>query len=128
MSWHIDAARADLMVWMPISNDRNDTPVSFKANAKTLIQRQQVYGDVLVVLPCQPDYVALGGTEANWKAICTVLYELADELDFPILDLTWAWEDFASSNALGLFADSIHENDTGLELIAGSLLHPLTIS
>ena len=129
IGWTIDAAKADLMVWMPISNDRSDNVGSYKIQARQVIQRQKATGgDVLVIIPCMPGFNELGGTEANWKAICTAFYELADELDFPILDLTWAWGDFYQSNARGLFADFIHEGDVGLELIAGATVAPLTLT
>ena len=128
MPVHVDLARADLQVLMPISNDRTAVPSTFKEWVRTAIARQRAAGgETLLIAPCQPDYAALGsGTEANWTAIVGELYELADEEDVRLLDLTWAWTNYATMNALGMFGDAIHENNSGSELIAWAVYNAIT--
>ena len=126
LPWHTDLVRSDLQIIMPISNDRSKTPESVKASLAILIQRQRLVGDVLLIAPCMPDFASLGGTADNWQLIVKSMYELSDEYDVPLVDLTWAWIDYSTANGLGLFADGIHENDAGSQMISDLLASLLT--
>ncbi len=129
----VDVPKADLYGLMPMSNDRAQTPAAVRDWVATVVDRQRAAGgDFLLILPCRPDFTALDGAgvaasrEANWTAIAAELYALAVTKDFPVIDLTWSWTNFATANARGKFGDSIHENDLGSESIASTLINATT--
>lgn len=127
MGLHIDTADADLSLLMLGLNDRAVAPATFKANVTTAIARIRVKGgDVLLVIPGQPDYTNGAVGPSSLVPMATAMYELSDSLDVPVLDLAWVRKDFATANALGLYADGIHSNDTGLEHHARFIFNAIT--
>ncbi|WP_157672499.1 SGNH/GDSL hydrolase family protein [Pseudarthrobacter chlorophenolicus] len=129
----LDMPKADLAIMLLGMNDyqaHRDIP-TFKANVTTVVQRQKsseafrANGDVLLVTCPQPNYSypipADGVLTPPLAEYYTALYEVADEQDIPLLDLANRWKDFATSNALGYFADPLHPNNLGSEEIATAI-------
>ncbi len=72
-----------------------------------------------------PDVAGLGKDPQLWDAYRNAYYEVADEQDVPLLDLGGAWKDFATANALGMFADVIHPGNRGSAGLADLVEHAL---
>lgn len=124
MPLHFDAAKADLVLMMLGLNDRDEASSMFVPAVSTAIERVQAAGgDVLLICPGQPNYAV---TPDSLQPRLHDLYGLADEYDVPLLDLAWVRTDFATANALGLYDDEIHSNDTGLEHHARFIFNALT--
>jgi lysophospholipase L1-like esterase len=127
MPFHIDTSPADLAIIMPGLNDRSQTSEYFKTRLATGIARIRAKGgDVLLVAPGQPDYTDPDIGSSSLVPRITDLYQTADELDVPLLDLAWVRKDWATANALGLYADKIHSNDVGLEHHARAIFRTIT--
>jgi hypothetical protein len=127
MGLHIDSAAADLSILMLGLNDRDISSSLFVSQSSTAIERiVAAGGDVLLVSPGQPEYGAVGIGSQSLEPRAADLYGLADTYDLPLLDLTWVRTDYATADALGLYADSIHSNDTGLEHHARFIYNTLT--
>lgn len=130
LPWEVDVPKSDLQILMPIMNNRSSSPSTVKGYVRTAIQRQRAAGgDVLLIAPAQPDFAnaVIGGTSAAYLALVAVLYELADEEDVPLIDLAWAWKDYATALSLGYFTDALHPNQLGAEEIADRVARVLAI-
>ncbi|MGE2714185.1 hypothetical protein ACQI4L_09020 [Mycolicibacterium litorale] len=121
---HVDTVKADLAIMMLGLNDRSTASSTFVTRVESAIERVRAAGgDVLLVCPGQPNYASLPDP---LPPRLTDLYGLADTYDLPLLDTAWVRTDFATANALGLYADTIHSNDTGLEHHARLIFNALT--
>lgn len=56
------------------------------------------------------------------------LYDIADSLDVPLLDFTDVIGDYATANAAGLMADTVHENGRGYALEATAVVRALALA
>jgi hypothetical protein len=50
-----------------------------------------------------------------------MFYQVADEEDVPLLDLGGRWNNYATGNSKGTFADTIHPTDFGSQDIAAGV-------
>lgn len=135
----IDALRADLLlIALGINDWQGQTAVeTVKTRLTTIIQRQRLVGaspsggaapggDAMLVWLPKPNVEALvPGAPIPWEAYRDAYYEVADEQNIALIDLGLRWKDYATANALGLFGDTIHENDMGSLDVAAGLLAPL---
>lgn len=72
------------------------------------------FGDVLLVLPPQPDYAVIPPDHVNTPMLTdyfTAIYELAITKDVAVLDVAQAWRGYDERN--DFFKDSIHPNALG---------------
>lgn len=124
MPLHFDVPAADLSIFMLGLNDRGISSATFVPRVESALARVRAAGgDVLLVCPGQPDYISLPG---DLKPRLTDLYGVADDHDVPLLDMAWVRTDFDTADALGLYGDAIHSNDTGLEHHARFIINALT--
>lgn len=79
-------------------------PTTVTAALNTL--RNRFTSDFVLVGQYQPQ----GATQTNWEAYLTALYNLADTLDCPLLDLYDRSGGYATANANGLMGDATHPN------------------
>lgn len=127
----VDALQADLLVIALGENDWQAARsiATHKTNLTTLIQRQRssgnnagggakAEGDVLLMWSPQPDLVTLNHPSPSWAEYRDAVYEVAEEQNCPLLDLSFRWQDFATADALNLVADTIHASDSGAADIA----------
>jgi len=122
MGLHFDTAKPDLAIMVLGLNDRDTASSTFVTAASSAIERVRAAGgDVLLVGPGQT-----GDGGSSLQPRLTDLYTLADTYDLPLLDMAWVRTDYATANALGLYFDTIHSNDTGLEQHAGFIFNTLT--
>ena len=132
----IDSMKSDLLVIALGINDwQGQRPLSsVKTWLNVLIDRQRASsasagtvpakGDVMLLWNPKPDLATLAGGPASnsnpsWDQYRDLYYEVADEKDVALVDLGGAWKDYATANAHGLFADTIHPGDKGAADIAG---------
>lgn len=129
MACHIDAIKADVAVMTLGMNDFNTSVAvaTFKTNALTAIARQRSSaalkpnGDVLLVVPAQPNYTQTPAIADYYRA----LYEIADEQNVALLDLAARWQDYATADALTWWADGVHPNDAGAADQAAAIFRAL---
>lgn len=133
----IDTARADLLLIALGINDWQGarSVASVKADLATLIARQRATaggggaagaaGDAVLLWNPKPDIAALGKDAALWDAYRAAFYEAADANDACLIDLGGRWKDYATAQAAGLFADTIHPSDGGADDLASATMHAL---
>jgi lysophospholipase L1-like esterase len=73
--------------------------------------------DVFLVACVQRSSVS----QANWEDYVTKLYDLADTLDCPLLDLYWRTGGYTTANANGLMGDTIHPSKAGQQAWASAV-------
>lgn len=129
-----DVPNADLAILALHINDwQNHRDIAtFKNYVVSAVNRQRAVGptgtngfgtgaagDVLLMVNAQPDYANHPPDHVQVPALSEyyqVLYEVADELDVPLLDNAYRWTDYATSQAL--FRDFIHPTQAGAADIA----------
>jgi hypothetical protein len=85
--------------------------VDYKANAKIAIDRVKATGSDILLIATIPDGTALKAIpQTSYRS---VLYDLADEYDIPLLDLYERWGSYATGNALGFYGDPTHPDNKG---------------
>lgn len=100
------------------------SPATYATNIQTHITRAKQTGDVMLVLPYNSGRAATGGS-ATWSQYVTQAYALADTNSIPLLDLTDRWGSYATSNALGMYFDTLHPNDKGHQDVADAAFSAL---
>ena len=139
LTW-LDALRADLLLIALGINDWQGqrSLATIKSDLSMVIDRQRSAGstlgglhpngDAILVWNPKPNTATLGGgayVDPTWDAVRAVFYEVAIEKDVVLIDMGERWKDFATANALGLFADTIHPGDAGADDIAAGVVHAL---
>lgn len=136
MAVAFDMVGADLNIIMPGTNDwQGHVPVAtYKARLINYITRAQwnprqdrAGGDVLLVAPAQPLYSMYPLDKVQTPALPEYLratYEVADQLNVPLLDLAYAWKDYASSTVF--FHDGLHPSDSGHFDIARRIVNAIS--
>ncbi|UKH48320.1 hydrolase [Arthrobacter phage Lilmac1015] len=129
----IDSLKADLLLVALGINDWQGqrSLADTKTRLSNLIDRQRSAsttggivapnGDIALLWNPKPDVATLGGgayTNPSWDAYRELYYEVAREKDVALIDLGGRWKDFATANALGMYADTIHPGDKGARDIA----------
>jgi lysophospholipase L1-like esterase len=128
MPIHFDMVRPNLVLLDIGINNRNDASSAvFTAKVRTEVARiRSLNSDVAVIVMAQPDYTDATVGSTSFVPRMTDLYALADELDFPLIDISWAFGLFPGANGRGLFNDGIHPSNTGLMLICHLVTQFLT--
>lgn len=130
MSITLDAAAADLSVMVLGMNEFQGhyDVAAFKDRVRVAVLRQRQSGDVLLVTPPRPDPATTpvdGIHVPPLSDYAKVLYDLADELDVPLLDMGDRWRSWANSNGLGWNSDRVHLSDAGASAFAQDVLNAL---
>lgn len=104
---------ADAFIYDVMTNDAGSntyTPAQYRKWQRsnlTALRATSGTPDILLVA----DIPRGGGREdAAWR---TVLYDLADEFDYPLVDLRHRWGSYTIANGLSMMSDSIHANAKG---------------
>lgn len=108
----------DLSFIMCMINDvRASTAIATtKANIKAKAQDMLISGDCVLVME---HYVNdSSGNMALWLDYRAALYEIADELDIPLIDFGMKWGSFATANAAGKMSDTLHPSFAGYDDMA----------
>lgn len=127
----LDMTKADLLVMALGINDwQGGGDVAGQKDAlRTIIDRQRSAGtnsqggphpngDILLVWNAKPSISGLAKDPELWEAYRRAYYEIADEKNVALLDMSKVWPEFTDANGLGLFADTIHPSDKGAADIA----------
>lgn len=110
---------ADLVTIQIMINDKSAAvpAATWKANVLTAVNANRANGaDVLLITTC-PARTPGGTTPAedlNFTDYRIAAYELADELDVPLLDMHDRWGSFQEGQDLGLYWDVYHPHQAGL--------------
>jgi len=111
-------------------NDLNYSRTIAQAIADlTTIRQDWPNADVVLIAQPQPasNTVPTPQTDESWAAWVAALYELADDLDAPLVD--WyriTGGSYTAANADGLMGDVIHPNKTAHALLAMTAANALT--
>jgi len=90
---------------------------SFKADAATVISSIQAAGSsVLLIVPPEPTLVS---PTVTWAQYQQALYEIADDNECMLLDITERWQGHDGA----FFTDTYHPNNLGHVDIARALFH-----
>lgn len=83
---------------------------TFKSNLKTIINWSTLggSGSALVAMPH-----ANTPTIEQWWPYVAAMYDVADEMDVPLLDMTYRWHNLTEATNLGMFANLVHPNSKG---------------
>lgn len=96
------------------------TIANYKTNMQGLIAALQAGGtEIHLVVQTPPNTATI--TAALWDSYVAAQYDLADQYDVPLVDLTHRYESWATANALGLFTDDLHENKAGYAMNAAGV-------
>lgn len=129
----LDMPAADLaVIGLGINDFQSGRPVAdTKSSLINAVQRQRSAANNTQGRPHpNRDAVLLWNpAPSNWSADFELhraaFYEVADEQDVALIDLTTRWGDFATSNALGQHADTIHPTNAGARDIAECVVDAL---
>lgn len=113
----------DLSVIFLGANDYNaQTPVAtYKTRIGSAVTRARLTGDVLLVVTVPENYSTSGKTILR-QAYTDALYQIADEQDVALLDLTKRWGTFTLGTAQGLYLDALtHPSVAGAFDIANAV-------
>lgn len=80
------------------------TAAQAKADLATLIARWQTGPDIVLVAEEMNNTL----TQAGWEAYVTLLYDLADTLDCPLIDTYGRIGNYTTANANGIYTDGAH--------------------
>jgi lysophospholipase L1-like esterase len=139
----MDSFRADMLVMGLGVNDwqGQSSLATVRARMESVIDRQRASGanaygstypngDVVLLWNPKPDVATLGGgayTNPTWDAYRDLFYTVADAKDVALIDLGSRWRDYATGNAYGMFADTIHPADRGAGDIAAAVRRALFV-
>lgn len=107
------ALAGDLSFIMRIIDDvRAATAIATtKANIKAKAQDALLSGDCILVM--EHFVNDSSGNMAQWLDYRTPLYQIADELEIPLIDMGTKWGSFAVANAAGKMSDTLHPSFLG---------------
>jgi lysophospholipase L1-like esterase len=125
------AEPADLFIVALGINDNNTiAPATTAANLNTLITNLLTIAPVLVVA----QHNNFGFTAAQQQVYVSAIYDTADSLNLPLIDLMYHWGSYFNMNSWGLTADTVHPNSKGYNdwastIYAAAVLgNPITVS
>lgn len=101
------------------ANDARNSvsPATYKTNMQGLIGALQAGGtEIHLVVQTPPNTATI--TAALWDSFVSAQYDLADQYDVPLVDLSHRYGSWVTANALGLFTDDLHENKAGYTMNA----------
>lgn len=107
----------------------NVSAATFKTNMQAILGGLRTKG-IPFALIASPSMVPGGSgynavSQPQWEALLVVLYDLADQYDVPLADMTHRFVDWPTSNADGLMADRVHPGPAGYRMIADSATYIL---
>lgn len=120
----VDTLRASLLIVALGANDwqGSATIANVKTWLNTLITRQQPNGGTMLYLPPIPSSSLQPGGSPTWADYQAAFVDVAATRGVPFLDNTFLYgPDYASGNAAGKYADTIHPSDSGAADIAASV-------
>lgn len=120
----IDTLRANLLIIALAANDwqGSATISNVKSWLNTLITRQAANGGSMLYLPPIPSSVLQPAGAPTWADYQAAFAAVAATRGVPFLDNTFLYgPDYATGNAAGKYADTIHPSDSGAADIAASV-------
>lgn len=111
---------------MVISLGINDAGVpltidSYKASMNALITNVKTKTNAAMLVAQPPSNLL-----TNWEDFLAAQYDLADDNNLPLVDLTHRFVSWARASSIGLYGDVTHPNDKGYNLIARTVATALT--
>lgn len=105
------------------------TPVAtYKANMQAIISALQTAGVAVVLMTGPPAWATTAPyngypqvTQALWESFLAAEYDLADQYDIPLLDVTHLMVSASVATARGWMQDQVHPNATGHGIVARTL-------
>lgn len=94
----------------------NVSPSSFRTSYQTIIDKARLSGDAILFNPIPSDLAR--NTAVQQAAITDVIKSLSLDNDIPLIDIPVRWTDYATSNGLGFYADTVHGAPIGYADIA----------
>lgn len=99
-----------IIIPIGVNDGSTSVPVAtYKSNLSTIASNAKAIAPVLLVAQIN----ASGIPSATQQQYVSAMYDVADTLDLPVLDLMHRWGSFFAANLLGLTADSVHPNSRG---------------
>ena len=104
--------------WAPPTN-----LASYTADMQALIAAALSTGDVILMTGVPSS--TSSATAVNQAAFVSANYDLAKANGIPLIDLSYRWTDYTTSNALGMYYDSLHPSARGYSDVAQSVANVL---
>lgn len=127
MAQTLDIWRPDIAIIMAGINDfQNHVPLgTFRARMITFLNRQVANGGTtILVAPPRPNFDHIPGDHIltpPLDAYISVLYDMADAYNIPLVDIAHKWTDYATAAAKGWYADYVHPNRAGHAAMANAI-------
>lgn len=83
------------------------TPAAYFTALQGVLSAIQAVSDVVL---CTSNAAAGAWSPAQWSAFNAVQYQLADQLNIPLIDVSWRAPSYNVNNAAGIMLDGYHPN------------------
>lgn len=115
------APAAAILDDLVINDWRTSVPIATaKANVTTLVQTVKTAGgDPILTTPLWDS--GTSGLSAQQDAYASMIYDVANEQDVPLIDVRAAWVSYANANGLGWYSDSVHPLPLGYNVKANTI-------
>lgn len=118
------AEAADAFIVALGINDNNSISVAtMKTNLTTILTNLLAIGPVILV--AQHNNSAFPA--ASQQAYVSGIYDVADSLDVPVIDIMHRWQSYFNANSWGLVADAVHPNSKGYNDWASTIYGALDV-